>query len=121
MKKSRKKWSKIQREKIHKKYNGRCAYCGRKITINEMQMDHIISLKNGGSNNIDNINPSCRLCNERKGSMTTEAYKKQLQKDFRKLRKYKTFEEAGRFGMIKIHGWNNKFYYEIDKEERENC
>jgi hypothetical protein len=30
------------REQVHKKYNGKCAYCGIDITYKQMQVDHAI-------------------------------------------------------------------------------
>lgn len=33
---------KVNREQIFLKCNGHCAYCGKEITLKEMQIDHII-------------------------------------------------------------------------------
>jgi 5-methylcytosine-specific restriction endonuclease McrA len=33
----------MNRQQIHQKYNGHCAYCGCEITPKEMQVDHIVS------------------------------------------------------------------------------
>jgi len=33
---------KINRELVHSKFGGRCAYCGVEITIKQMQVDHIV-------------------------------------------------------------------------------
>ena len=58
--------SKKMRETVWQKYGGRCAYCGRKIKLCDMQVDHFIP-KNGyfaqGTDDLSNLMPSCRMCN----------------------------------------------------------
>jgi len=55
-----------------KEYHYRCAYCGKtqaqhiRETGQKLHKDHIIPLKMGGTNYIDNIVPACRSCNSRK-------------------------------------------------------
>lgn len=34
--------NKIDRKAVYAKYNGHCAYCGRKIEYKDMQVDHLI-------------------------------------------------------------------------------
>lgn len=51
-------------------YEGKCCYCGAPWE----QMDHLIPLSRGGSNNIDNLVPACRSCNRDKGSKTLGEY-----------------------------------------------
>ncbi len=46
-------------------YGYRCAYCGRKTRLSR---DHIVSLTNGGTNDISNIIPVCKRCNSSKGN-----------------------------------------------------
>lgn len=41
----RKRVSKEERLNIYNKHNGRCGYCGEKIDIKDMQVDHIAPLK----------------------------------------------------------------------------
>lgn len=50
-------------------YNHRCLCCGecRPLTI-----DHVIPLSLGGSNTIDNLQPLCISCNDRKGTKSTD-------------------------------------------------
>jgi len=47
------------------KYDNRCLCCGEQ---KELTVDHVVSLKDGGSNTIDNLQPLCRSCNSRKGA-----------------------------------------------------
>ena len=52
-------------------YQGRCAYCG---VEGPLVRDHAIPVVLGGSNDISNIVPSCRACNQRKGRMLLEEF-----------------------------------------------
>lgn len=61
------KFSHKQWEEIKKKYDYRCAICGKKEPFNQyrkmLTIDHIIPLSKGGTNYIDNIQPLCFICN----------------------------------------------------------
>lgn len=56
---------------VYKKYDGHCAYCGRHIAYNDMQVDHFKPQKawnpeDSGTDDIENLMPSCRMCNHYK-------------------------------------------------------
>ena len=111
---------KIDRQKVYDKYNGHCAYCGKAITIKDMQVDHILPKRNGGTDDIDNLNPSCRLCNHYKRANSIECFR-----DFalggliRRLMKVYIFRVALDYGMITINGWDKKFYFEKNGTNKE--
>lgn len=65
----------MDRQKVFNKYNGHCAYCGRIIEYKEMQVDHLIPQRNGGTDNIDNLMPSCRICNHYKRAESLETFR----------------------------------------------
>lgn len=130
------------REQVYEKYNGHCAYCGRKLTLKEMQVDHIYSvchaelnekgkvvdvgdikdgeydpeyLKEKAShvNDIDNLMPACRQCNFYKGAMNIEAFRNQLETTLF----YNTIDTfqfclAERYGLVKATPHHIRFYFE---------
>jgi 5-methylcytosine-specific restriction endonuclease McrA len=50
------------------KYDKKCLCCGKIVKRpHELTADHIIPLVKGGSNNIENIQPLCKICNSKKG------------------------------------------------------
>ena len=114
---------KIDRQKVYDKYNGHCAYCGKAISIKEMQVDHILSKRNGGTNDIDNLNPSCRLCNHYKRAAGIETFRNDLLDELiKRLMKIYIFRVALDYGMITINGWDKNFYCEkngTDKAQQE--
>lgn len=57
------------------KTHGRCAYCGRKITLETMTLDHIVPKSKGKNNDYTNLFASCQQCNTLKGDRTIKQYK----------------------------------------------
>lgn len=49
-------------------YGNKCIYCGKMEPEVKITEDHVIPLIKGGTNNIENIQPLCFVCNSRKGS-----------------------------------------------------
>lgn len=62
----RKNLSAGQRFKILKRDNFTCQYCGAKAPDVELQIDHIIPVCKGGTNDIVNLTTACKSCNMRK-------------------------------------------------------
>ncbi len=58
--------TKAQWESLKDAYNYRCPMCSRIEPEISLTKDHIISLRNGGSDDIANIQPLCRSCNSKK-------------------------------------------------------
>jgi len=57
------KYSAQEWENLKADYGYKCAYCGKQ---KKLTADHVIAIKNGGSNFIENIVPACRSCNSSK-------------------------------------------------------
>ena len=68
-----------ERQRIYDKMTGRCAYCGCKISIKNMQIDHIKPVSRGGGDDADNLFPACRSCNHRKGGSDLESFRRQVE------------------------------------------
>ena len=60
------------------RHNYTCAYCPAKLTRRTATRDHIVALKNGGSNYISNIAPACSQCNNWKRCMSAEEFQAKL-------------------------------------------
>lgn len=69
---SRKSISKGRRFEIFKRDKFTCRYCGRNSNEVVLEVDHIIAIANGGTNDDDNLITSCWDCNHGKGAKTLE-------------------------------------------------
>ena len=58
---------KEERLRVYKMYDGHCAYCGKSIKYENMQVDHIVPMNKGGKTVSDNLQILCRFCNGEKG------------------------------------------------------
>ena len=113
--------TKQEREEVHKKYDGRCAYCGTEITIKQMQVDHLIPMElyeayaaiGQDLDTMDNYMPACRSCNHYKSSMTLEKFRTAIERFPVVLeRDSVTYRNAVRFGMVIPNAQKVKFYFE---------
>jgi 5-methylcytosine-specific restriction endonuclease McrA len=59
-----------RREKFMR-FDNVCYYCGANKPLTE---DHLIPLKRGGTDNIENIVPACRSCNSSKNASTVDEF-----------------------------------------------
>ena len=63
----RKVFSKQERFQIFERDNFTCQYCGRKPPEVQLEVDHIVPLAKGGTNDERNLITACRDCNRGKG------------------------------------------------------
>jgi len=103
---------KLDRQLIIEKYDYHCAYCGCEITLKTMQVDHKTSIHIGGTNDIENLMPACRLCNHYKRAETLETFRGYIVDMLRKLEKVYIFRVSEKYGMINWKKWDGLFYFE---------
>lgn len=65
-------WWKIKRSE------GRCYYCGQKFDPEELTMDHLLPLSQGGRSEKANIVPCCKDCNNKKKNLLPWEWQKLL-------------------------------------------
>ena len=104
--------TKEKRLAVYNKYQGHCAYCGNLIDYKNMQVDHILSQRQGGTDDIDNLNPSCRRCNHYKRASSLKKYRELIQKLHTKIREQYLDKVAEDYGIIEVKPWDGLFYFE---------
>lgn len=117
---------KINREEVYNKCSGHCAYCGVEITIKQMQIDHKEPLfrnhtdkqlewykRDRGTNEMDNLLPSCARCNRWKSTFTVETFRDIVQTSLERLeRDTPNFRLAKDYGLLTISEKKVIFYFE---------
>lgn len=98
---------------VYKMFQGHCAYCGCAIRYEDMQVDHIIAKRRGGTDEIGNLFPACRSCNHYKSTQSIEAFRDTVSKMPEVLmRDSVTYKNAVRFGQVKPNPHPVIFYFE---------
>lgn len=111
--------SKKVREAVYAKYKGHCSYCGREIAYKDMQVDHFIPKRGwneSGTDNIDNLMPSCRMCNHYKRAHTLELFRTLIEEIPRKLRSNYIYKIGVVYGNVIEAEKKIKFYFEQEDE-----
>lgn len=109
------------REMVYKKYDGHCAYCGQKISLSEMQVDHFIPFYKDGEETIDNYMPACRQCNYYKATFTLEGFRDNLELIPHRLHNQMfIFRIAEKYGILSTERKPIKFYFETVKKDGES-
>ena len=68
MKTTRKAISKRVRFEVFKRDRFKCVYCGAATPSVVLEVDHVIPVAEGGSNDISNLVTACKPCNQGKGA-----------------------------------------------------
>ncbi|MBI5408715.1 MAG: HNH endonuclease [Nitrospirae bacterium] len=67
-----------------KRAEGKCYYCGKEASPQELTMDHIVPVIRGGKSAKNNVVPACKECNNKKKHslpIEWEEYLKRLKKE----------------------------------------
>ena len=121
---------KINREEVYNKCDGHCGYCGKEITIKQMQVDHIKPLYRNdkvttlevwgverGTNDFENLLPSCSRCNKWKSTYSVENFRDIVQKSIDRLdRDTPNFRLAKDYGLLTVTDKKVIFYFEKTKD-----
>ena len=117
----RRKLTKAEREAVYNMLNGHCAYCGAKITMKQMQVDHVVPIngwRESGPDTIGNMLPACRSCNHYKSRSPLESFRKSLERMPNVLmRDSVTYQIAARYGLVKPEPQQVVFYFERMKRK----
>ena len=70
------------RSNIYLRDNGTCQYCGKHITTQEFQIEHVVPRCQGGTTIWSNVVASCLRCNRDKGGRTPEQAGMQIRRVF---------------------------------------
>ena len=113
------------RLEVYNKYDGHCAYCGKKIDYKDMQLDHMIPrqrerFKKYTEEEIecfDNYMPTCRRCNHYKRAHSLEGFRKNIEEIPKKLFRDNYIYKVGLdYGLVEPHEQKIKFYFERVEE-----
>jgi predicted RNA-binding Zn-ribbon protein involved in translation (DUF1610 family) len=120
---------KSERIKVHEKYNGHCAYCGKEIDYKDMQVDHMhpkcqghlyesersreyYNLKGENVDSFENLMPACRRCNHYKRSYRLDDFRKMIKTLNERVVKAYIAKVALDFCTIELKEWDGMFYFE---------
>lgn len=53
-------------EALKAHFNYRCLMCGQQEPTIKLTVDHVVPIVRGGANSLDNLQPLCKSCNDRK-------------------------------------------------------
>lgn len=74
----RRKFTDYEKKTVYAKYNGCCAICGKPVKYKKLTIDHKMPLSKGGTNEMSNLQLSCRMCNQFKGNMDTQEFTRKV-------------------------------------------
>ncbi len=126
--KHNKRFSKQERETVWKKFFCRCAYCGHRLELKDMQIDHkysIYRLKRMGFsekyiNCTNNLMPSCRMCNYYKGANDIDEFRERIEEELVPgIERTFQYRLASRYGLVSTVRKPVYFYFELLELEEE--
>lgn len=107
------------RKQVLEKYSSHCAYCGKVLDLKSLRVDHLIPVRKGGLDDIENYMPACRNCNHYKLTYDLEQFRELLQSAEERLLKPLLGRVCQDFGIITVKKFSGKFYFEERSGEKE--
>lgn len=123
---TRKSIPKKVREAVYNKYDGHCAYCGKKIEYKDMQVDHLVPIQRERFHkyteeeieSFDNYMPACRRCNHYKRAHSLETFRKMIEEIPYKLTRDNYIYKIGLdYSLLEEHRHSVIFYFENIKKK----
>ena len=99
----------INKQKVFEKLelDGLCADCGQRISLENMQVDHMIP----NIDTFDNLMPCCSTCKDYKGNDDIEKFRENLQTMLKQIIEYNQ-GIAMNYGIVKVWPYHGKFLFE---------
>lgn len=116
------------REKVFQKFDGHCAYCGKKMEYKQMQVDHYYPQCKArfyerrckiDVHAEENLMPTCRRCNHYKRAASPGQFRKLMKTLHERLEQIYILNVAIDFGMATVKPFDGLFYFERLKLENE--
>ena len=73
-------WPKGLKRDLMRRQSNTCPYCGARKIMRTMDIDHMTPVVRGGSNDLKNLQVTCKPCNQRKGMMTDQEFRYRYQR-----------------------------------------
>lgn len=90
---------KAVKERVKKRFDGRCGYCGEKPP--RLFVDHMTAFERCRHNEESNLMPSCFSCNNFKGVFDVETFRREVAAQVVRANLYSVnYRMAKRFGLI---------------------
>ncbi len=60
------------RENVYLRDGHQCQYCGQRVPLSTLTLDHVVPVSHNGGHNWNNVVTACRTCNNKKGNRTPD-------------------------------------------------
>ncbi|MBN2222318.1 MAG: HNH endonuclease [Vallitaleaceae bacterium] len=110
----------FSRRNVWERDEGKCQYCGTRISVSKMTFDHVIPKDQGGHTRWDNIVTACTSCNIKKANKTPEEAGMILRKKPKAPRIKLNDQRESRLRKLKYlphQSWKDYIYWNVKLDE----
>ena len=75
---ARKVFSPEIRNDVYERTEGKCALCGKFVRFDQFTVDHIVPLAKGGTNDLENLQCTCKHCNAMKQDLSQTEFEDKM-------------------------------------------